>query len=39
MNEAWIRIFKEYISCYEAIGTLESNNVIGDELSNNIVAF
>ena len=33
MNEAWIRIFKEYIACYEAIETLANNNIITDEVS------
>ena len=33
MNEAWIRIFKEYIACYEAIEILGSNSVTDDELS------
>ena len=36
MNEAWKNIFNEYIDCYEAIATLESNGVIGDELSNKL---
>jgi hypothetical protein len=33
MNEAWIKIFKEYIACYEAIETLGSNSVTDDEVS------
>lgn len=31
MNEAWKRIIKKYIDCYEAIKTLKKNGIMVDE--------
>lgn len=36
MNEAWIRIFKEYIACYEAIEKLEENNITTEAILNEL---
>lgn len=36
MNEAWKRIFIDYISCYEAIQILFENNVVDDETSDEL---
>lgn len=36
MNEAWKRIFIDYISCYEAIQILFKNNVIDDEMEDEL---
>lgn len=32
MNDAWKRIFNNYIECHKAIGTLVSHHVIDDEM-------
>ena len=31
MNEAWGKIFKDYVDSYEAIQTLKRNHVIDDD--------
>lgn len=31
MNEAWERLLKKYIECYEAINTLESSDIFDEE--------
>lgn len=31
MNDAWKRIFKEYVACYESIQILESNSIAVDD--------
>ena len=31
MNETWKKIFKDYIACHKAIGTLVTNKIISDD--------
>lgn len=31
MNDTWRNIFREYVSCYEAIQILGSNDILVDE--------
>lgn len=31
MNDVWKNIFAEYVNCYEAIQTLENNNIFDEE--------